>query len=462
LSDNSPPPRVLIADDQPDVLQALRLLLKGEGMQAETVGSPAGVIAALERGDEYDALLIDLNYARDTTSGREGLDLLERVQAADATLPVVVMPAWGSIDGAVEAMRRGARDYVEKPWDNARLIATLRSQVELARALRASRRLEAENRKLRGARLPALVAESRAMQPVLRQMERVAPSGANVLVTGEHGTGKEVVARWLHAASDRAGADIVTVNAGAIAETLFESELFGHVKGAFTDAKTDRTGYFEMADRGTLFLDEIATVPMKQQAKLLRVLETGETQRVGSSRTRRVDVRVISATNANLPKEVAEGRFREDLLYRLNTVEIHLPPLRERREDVPLLAAHFLHEQAARYGRRAKEFDAEAMRALLDHPWPGNVRELRHAVERAVLMTTDDVVREEHLGLRAKESGSAAGGGVGSLDGMTLEDAERFLIRKTLAACDGNVSRAAEALGLSRSALYRRLQYYGL
>ena len=454
-------PRVLIADDQPDVLQALRLLLKGEGMLAETVGSPAGVIAALERGDEYDALLIDLNYARDTTSGREGLDLLERVQAADATLPVVVMTAWGSIDGAVEAMRRGARDYVEKPWDNARLVATLRSQVELARALRASRRLEAENRKLRGARLPALVAESRAMQPVLRQMERVAPSGANVLVMGEHGTGKEVVARWLHAASDRAGAELVTVNAGAIAETLFESELFGHVKGAFTDAKSDRTGYFEMADRGTLFLDEIATVPMKQQAKLLRVLETGETQRVGSSRTRRVDVRVISATNANLPKEVAEGRFREDLLYRLNTVEIHLPALRERREDVPLLAAHFLHEQAARYGRRAKEFDAEAMRALLDHPWPGNVRELRHAVERAVLMTTDDVVREEHLGLRSKEIVGAAGAG-GSIDGMTLEDAERFLIRKTLASCDGNVSRAAEALGLSRSALYRRLQYYGL
>jgi len=297
---------------------------------------------------------------------------------------------------------------------------------------------------------------------VLRLMERVGPSDANVLVTGEHGTGKELVARWLHAASARAGRPLVIVNMGGLSEGVFESELFGHVKGAFTDAKTDRTGYFEMADRGTLFLDEIATVPMKQQAKLLRVLETGETQRVGSSRTRRVDVRVISATNANLAREVAEGRFREDLLYRLNTVEIHLPALRERREDVPLLAAHFLHEQAARYGRRAKEFDAEAMRALLDHPWPGNVRELRHAVERAVLMTTDDVVREEHLGLRAKESAGAAGGGVGSLDGMTLEDAERFLIRKTLAACDGNVSRAAESLGLSRSALYRRLQYYGL
>ena len=459
---SSPPPRILIADDQPDVLQALRLLLKGEGMHAETVGSPAGVAAALEGGGDFDALLIDLNYTRDTTSGREGLDLLSRVQAADPTLPVVVMTAWGSIDGAVEAMRRGARDYVEKPWDNARLVATLRAQVELARALRATRRLEDENRRLRGARLPSMVAESRAMQPVLRQMERVAPSDANVLITGEHGTGKDVVARWLHAASNRAGAELVTVNSGGIAETLFESELFGHVKGACTDAKSDRAGYFELADRGTLFLDEIANVPLKQQAKLLRVLESGETQRVGSSRARRVDVRVISATNANLAREVAEGRFREDLLYRLNTVELHLPPLRERREDIPLLAAHFLQEQAARYGRRAKAFDADAMRALLDHPWPGNVRELRHAVERAVLMTTDDVVREEHLALRPKEGAGGVAGAAPSLDGMTLEDAERFLIRKTLAACDGNVSRAAEALGLSRSALYRRLQYYGL
>ncbi|MFL5578194.1 MAG: sigma-54-dependent transcriptional regulator [Gemmatimonadaceae bacterium] len=455
------PPRILVADDQPDVLQALRLLLKGEGMQAETVSSPAGVVAALERG-EFDALLMDLNYARDTTSGREGLDLLARVQAADATLPVVVMTAWGSIDGAVEAMRRGARDYVEKPWDNARLVATLRAQVELGRALRTTRRLEAENQKLRGARLPTLVAESRAMQPVLRQMERVAPSGANVLLTGEHGTGKEVVARWLHAASDRAAAELVTVNAGGITESLFESELFGHVKGAFTDAKTDRVGSFELAHRGTLFLDEIANVSLRQQAKMLRVLETGELQRVGSSRTQRVDVRVISATNANLAREVGEGRFREDLLYRLNTVEIHLPPLRERREDIPLLAAHFLREQAARYGRRAAEFDADAMRALLDHPWPGNVRELRHAVERAVLMTPDGVVRDEHLALRPKEGAAGAATGAAPLDGMTLEDAERFLIRKTLARCDGNVSKAAEALGLSRSALYRRLQYYGL
>jgi len=448
-------PRILVADDQPDVLEALRLMLKGEGFQIETVGTPAGVLAALERQD-FDALLMDLNYTRDTTSGREGLDLVSKVQAVDATLPVIVMTAWGSVDGAVEAMRRGARDYVEKPWDNARLLATLRTQVELGQALRTSQRLETENRRLRGPALPTLLASSRAMQPVLHKLERIAPSDANVLVTGEHGTGKEVVARWIHAASHRAAMPLVTVNAGGISEGVFESELFGHVKGAFTDAKTDRVGCFELADRGTLFLDEIANVPLKQQAKLLRVLETGEFQRVGSSRSKTVNVRVVSATNANLPREVAEGNFREDLLYRLNTVEIELPSLRDRREDIPLLATHFLRELAARYRKPVREFDAGGMRALLAHPWPGNVRELRHAVERAMLMAPGTTVTAEDLNLRAAAESS------GALEEMTLEDAERYLIRQALARCDGNVSRAAEVLGVSRSALYRRLQYYGL
>jgi DNA-binding NtrC family response regulator len=292
---------------------------------------------------------------------------------------------------------------------------------------------------------------------VLRQLERIAPSDANVLITGEHGTGKEVVARWIHAASHRASMPLVTVNAGGLSEGVFESELFGHVKGAFTDAKTDRVGCFELADRGTLFLDEIANVGLKQQAKLLRVLETGELQRVGSSRAKTVNVRVVSATNSNLPREVSEGRFREDLLYRLNTVEIELPPLRERREDIPLLATYFLREQATRYRKPVREFDAGGMRALLAHPWPGNVRELRHAVERSVLMAANSgAVTAEDLNLRPATEGT------GTLDEMTLEDAERYLIRKALARYDGNVSRAAEALGVSRSALYRRLQYYGL
>jgi DNA-binding NtrC family response regulator len=448
-------PHILIADDQQDVLEALRLLLKGEGFQIDTVTSPAGIIAALEDSD-FDALLMDLNYTRDTTSGREGLDLLPQISNMDSTLPVIVMTAWGSVDGAVEAMRKGARDYIEKPWDNARLIATVRTQLELGQALRRSQRLDAENKMLRRDGLPEMIAESRVMQPVLKLMKRIGPSDANVLITGEHGTGKEVVARWLHASSDRAERPLITVNVGGLAEGTFESELFGHVKGAFTDAKTDRVGYFELADNGTLFLDEIANVPMPQQASLLRVIESGEMQRVGSSRTRRVDARILSATNVNVQAEIDKERFREDLLYRLNTVEIHLPPLRDRREDIPLLATHFLRRHAANYGQDVQEFDSAAMQLLLEHPWPGNVRELEHAVERACLMATDSKITVEDLGLRQKRDGIAR------LEQMTLDDAERYLIQKALSRADNNVSQAAEALGLSRSALYRRLQRFGL
>lgn len=448
-------PSILIADDQPDILEALRLLLKGEGFRIGTVTSPAGIIAALEEGS-FDGLLMDLNYTRDTTSGREGLDLLPQLRDLDSTLPVIVMTAWGSVDGAVEAMRHGARDYIEKPWDNARLIATVRTQLELGRALRQSQRLEVENRMLRREGLPEMIAESRAMEPILKLMERVGPSDANILITGEHGTGKEVIARWLHASSNRADRPLVTVNVGGLAEGTFESELFGHVKGAFTDAKTDRVGYFELADHGTLFLDEIANVPMPQQPSLLRVIESGELQRVGSSRTRRFDVRIISATNVDVQQEIEKERFREDLLYRLNTVEIPLPPLRDRREDIPLLAAHFLRRHAEHYGQDVSTFDSAAMQLLLDHPWPGNVRELEHAVERACLMANGTEVTVEDLGLRERPDGTAR------LEQMKLEEAERYLIQKALGRADNNVSRAAAALGLSRSALYRRLQRFGL
>jgi DNA-binding NtrC family response regulator len=396
-----------------------------------------------------------MNYTRDTTSGAEGLDLLSRVQALDGPPPVVVMTAWGSIDGAVEAMRRGARDYVEKPWDNRRLLATLRTQVELGRALRKSHRLELETRTLRKDGLPELIAESPAMQPVLRLMERVGPSDANVLVLGEHGTGKEVVARWLHASSNRAERTMIAVNLGGIPDGLFESELFGHVRGAFTDAKTDRVGRFELAEGGTLFLDEVANLPLAQQAKLLRVLETGEFERVGASRARRADVRVIAATNADIQSEAKAGRFREDLLFRLNTVEIRLPPLRERRDDIPLLAAHFLRRYASRYRKQLNEgFAHEAMEVILRHGWPGNVRELDHAVERAVLLAEGPAVRARDLGL------DSSGGS--TLDQMSLEEVERVLIQKALTRAAGNVSDAAKALGLSRSALYRRLKRHGL
>uniref|UniRef100_A0A832I5Z1 Sigma-54-dependent Fis family transcriptional regulator n=1 Tax=Eiseniibacteriota bacterium TaxID=2212470 RepID=A0A832I5Z1_UNCEI len=448
-------PRVLVADDDTDVLTALRVLLRAEGYEVETATSPALALATLEGGD-FDVALLDLNYARDTTSGGEGLELLQRLRALDATLPVVVMTAWGSVEGAVAAVRQGARDYVQKPWDNARLLHTLRTQVELGRALRHGHRLELENRLLRRAGMPEIIAESPAMRPVLELMSRVAPSDAHVLVTGGHGTGKELVARWLHAASRRADRPLVTVNMGGLADTLFESELFGHVKGAFTGAAADRVGRFELADGGTLFLDEIANVPLPQQAKLLRALQTGELERVGSSRTRVVDVRVVSATNADLRAEVAAGRFREDLLFRLNTVEIHLPLLRERREDVPALARHFLAHHARRYGKALEGFDEEALAALLAHPWPGNVRELDHAVERAVLLARDAVVRAADLGLRA------APGAAPAIEELTLDEAERLLIQRALKRANGNVSDAAKSLGLSRSALYRRLERHGL
>jgi DNA-binding NtrC family response regulator len=449
------PPLVLVADDQPDVLEALRLLLKAEGYALETAASPAGILAALE-SREFDVVLMDLNYTRDTTSGQEGLDLLSRIQALDPLLPVVVMTAWATVDVAVEAMRRGARDFVQKPWENARLLAILGTQAELARALRRGQRLEAENRALRGGDGPRLIAEAPSMRPILDMIERVGPSDANILITGENGCGKGTVAQAVHRVSQRAGKPLVVVNAGGLSEGVFESELFGHVKGAFTDAKSDRVGRFELADGGTLFLDEIANVPLKLQPKLLRVLETGEFEPVGSSRTRRVDVRILSATNAELHEEVETGSFRQDLLFRLNTIEMRVPSLRERREDIPLLAQSFLGQHAHRYRKSVKGFEAAAVQTLVEHPWPGNVRELDHAVERGVLMARGARIGVADLGLRPAEDGGSR------LEDMSLEDVECFLIKKTLARFDGNVSRAAESLGLSRSALYRRLQRYGL
>jgi DNA-binding NtrC family response regulator len=454
-SSDSRTPRILIADDQPDVLEALRFLVKGEGYQAESVNSPPAAVDAVESRD-FDAVLMDLNYTRDTTSGQEGLELLNRIQTLDTTLPVIVMTAWGSVELAVEAMRRGARDFIQKPWDNARLSAILKTQIELGRALRKGQRLEAENHALRAERFPQLIAQSAAMRPVLDVISRVGPSDANVLITGENGTGKGLVAQTLHSVSLRSTRPLVTVNTGGLAEGVFESELFGHVKGAFTDAKTDRVGRFEMADGGTLFLDEIANISQGLQAKLLRTLETGEFERVGSSKTRRVDVRIFSATNADLSAAVAEGRFRQDLLFRLNTIEIRLPHLRDRREDIPVLAAHFLRQHADHYRKPFSGFDEGAVKALLAHSWPGNVRELDHAVERAVLMAQGETIRAADLGLRTGREGPPR------LEEMSLEDVEALLIKKALARFNGNVSHAANALGLSRSALYRRLQRYGL
>jgi DNA-binding NtrC family response regulator len=448
--------RVLLADDQADIRDALRLLLKREGYETQAVASPTEALAAIS-SREFDAVLMDLNYARDTTSGQEGLDLLTQIQLLDSTLPVVVMTAWSSVEVAVEAMRRGARDFLQKPWENTRLLAILRTQIDLRQALRKASRLEAENLLLRAESRPTFLAEAPSMQPVLDLIARIGPSDANVLITGEHGTGKEVVARTLHALSTRAAKPMVTVNAGGLSEGIFESELFGHVKGAFTDARTDRVGRFELAEGSTLFLDEIANVPLNLQAKLLRVLETGELERVGSSATRRVDVRILAATNADVNSEAAAGRFRPDLLFRLNTIEIQIPPLRDRREDVSLLAHHFLRSYAQRYRKNISSFEPAALAALRDHSWPGNVRELDHAVERGVLLSPGPLVRAADLGLRVQTPGAST-----RLEEMNLDEVERYLIQRTLARHDGNVSRAAQALGLSRSAMYRRLQKHGL
>ncbi len=446
--------RILIADDQPDVLEALRILLKGAGHQTDAVTSLAGIFNALEKKD-YALLMMDLNYTRDTTSGQEGLEVIPKLQDVDSTLPIVVMTAWATIDLAVEAMKRGARDFVPKPWDNERLLSIVRTQIELAGALRKGRKLEAANQLLRGG-APNLIAESPAMRPVLEMISRVAPSDANILITGENGTGKGLIAQALHALSPRASHSMITVNMGGLSETIFESELFGHVKGAFTDAKTDRAGRFELADESTLFMDEIANIPLNLQAKLLRVIETGEFERVGSSKTLHANVRIISATNSNLHDEVAAGRFRRDLLFRLNTIEIGLPALRDRKEDIMPLANNFLRMHAKRYRKELGGFDETARERLMTHPFPGNVRELDHVIERAVLMSTGSQIRARDLGL------STGGGDARGLEEMSLEEVEAYLIKKALARAGGNARQAAEALGLSRSAFYRRLQQYGL
>ncbi len=449
------PYKLLIADDQPQILEALRLLLKPEGYQLEMVRTPALLLEALAH-DSFDGVLIDLNYTRDTTSGQEGMELVARIKEIDPQLPVIVMTAWGNIDLAVEAMRRGASDFIQKPWENPRLLSVLRTQMELHRSQRRTQWLEAENRILRAPGAPDFIASAPSMRMVLETMARVGPSDANVLITGEHGTGKEVVAQMLHRLSGRAQRTLVAVNTGALPDGTFESELFGHVKGAFTDARTDRIGRFELASGGTLFLDEIANIPIRQQAKILRVLETGELERVGSSRTQKVDVRILSATNANLRQDCAEGRFREDLLFRLNTVEICLPALRDRREDIPELAGHFLARHATRYRRAIQGLEPSALQLMLNYGWPGNVRELDHTIERAVLMARGERIEATDLALHAPRAAASA------MDDMSLEAVEAILIRKALARVGGNVSQAADALGLSRGALYRRIEKYGL
>jgi DNA-binding NtrC family response regulator len=454
--------RILVADDQREVREALRLLFKAEGIDAASVDSPRAALDALKK-ERFGAAVVDLNYTRDTTSGAEGLELLRDIRKLEADLPVIVMTAWGTIDLAVEAMRLGAGDFIEKPWDNQRLMSVIRNQLALADSRGEAARLKRENEILRGDDDEPFIAESASMKSVLAQLDRVAPTDANVLILGENGTGKGVVARRLHARSQRASRPLVKVNMGGIPESVFEAEMFGHVRGAFTDAKTDRIGRFELADGGSLFMDEIANIPPAQQPKLLRVLEDGELERVGSSRTLKVDVRLISATNADLNAEIARGAFRRDLLFRLNTVELKLPPLRERDEDIALLAESFLAHFRKRYQRDGLKFAPSALQALRSYAWPGNVRELSHVIERAVLMLDGDMVDDAALNLKPEAthalSGAAALAATGS---MTVDEAEEQLVRQALERTGGNIQRAATLLGLSRPSLYRRMEKYGI
>lgn len=444
-------PRILIADDQADVRDALRLLLKGEGFDVEGVDSPKALLASVEIRSP-DLLLMDLNYARDTTSGEEGLEVLVSVQALDPSIPIVVMTGYGSIELAVKAMHLGAKDFIQKPWDNLRLVAILNAQIELAKSRQKSRNLQAENEILRGA--PAtIVAESLSMKSLLSLALRVAPSDAHVLLTGENGTGKSLLAKVIHEASGRASSPFITINAGGLSEGLLESELFGHVKGAYTDARNDRVGRFELAEGGTLLLDEIGNAPLSLQAKLLRVIETGEFEKVGSSRTIKANARLLSATNASLVDEVRNNRFRQDLLFRLNTIELHIPPLRERVEDIRPLAVLALNRHVNRYRKAILGFESEAIQALERHSWPGNVRELDHVIERSVLLSLGPQICRTDLMLDR----------VNTLDpeDLSLDDLQSLTIRKALAR-HGSASAAAEALGLSRSAFYRRLQKFGI
>lgn len=449
--------RIVIADDQQDLLESLEIMLEAEGFTTVTTDSPETLVEAVRRS-AFDCALIDLNFTRDTTSGSEGIQLLKRLQQLAPKLPVVVMTAWASVDLVVDAMRHGARDFVEKPWSNQRLISVLNTQIELGKTIRERDRLREHNQVLQASgREPPFVAQAKSMQPVMSLIDQVAPSYANILITGENGCGKSLLAKLIHEKSLRADRPLISVNMGAIPESVFESEMFGHVKGAFTDAKKERLGRFELANEGTLFLDEIANIPTALQGKLLRVLESGEFERIGSSHTKTADVRLISATNADVGAMIEAGQFRQDLLYRLNTVELVVPPLRARLEDIEPLAQTFLSAWGRKYRRTAPALSGAALAVLKSYAWPGNVRELSHVIERAALLCRHDQITADDLMLDAAAAEPSA-----AIPDMTIEALEQLAIERALERHNGDVTAAAQGLGLSRSGLYRRLQKFGL
>ena len=452
---------ILVIDDDEDVLQAARLLLKKRARRVHTEKDPEK-LPDLLRNEEYDVILLDMNFTQDASSGEEGFHWLDRILEIDPSAVVVLITAYGDVEMAVRAIKAGATDFVQKPWRNEKLLATLSSAARLSESREEAARLRDGQRQLSDDldhRFGEMIGRSSAMQEVFRTIEKVAGTDANVLLLGENGTGKELAARAIHRRSNRSEEVFVSVDMGAIPEGLFESELFGHVQGAFTDAKEDRAGRFEVASGGTLFLDEIGNLPLELQPKLLRTLQSRTVRRVGSNKERQIDVRLISATNRPIYEKAGEG-FRKDLLYRINTVEIEMPPLRDRTEDIPLLVEHFADQFAKKYEKKIQGVSPAVIAKMKKYHWPGNVRELEHMVERAVIMTDEHVLQPEDF-FFADTRREASGDGL-NFEEYDLEEVEKTVIRKALDKHDHNISHAAEELGLSRAALYRRMDKYGL
>ncbi|MCA6077978.1 sigma-54-dependent transcriptional regulator [Fulvivirga sedimenti] len=454
--------KILMIDDDEDVLFAAKMLLKKHAKQIIIEKNPKK-IPFLLNNDTYDVILLDMNFSKDTTSGKEGFYWLEKILEHDPSLVVIMITAFGDVEMAVEALKKGATDFILKPWQNEKLLATLGTAMKLKESYREVDKLKKAKKQLEeelNQPFKEIIGNSKSITEVFRMIEKVASTDANVLILGENGTGKELVARAIHQRSLRRDNSFVTVDMGAITTTLFESELFGHKKGSFTDAREDRAGRFEVANEGTLFLDEIGNLPMGLQSKLLTVLQNRHVTRIGTNKPIPIDIRLVCATNMPLYDMVHDNTFRQDLLYRINTVEIKIPPLRERRDDVTLLADHFLVQYAKKYRKEIEKISEEAMMELKKYPWPGNIRELQHAIERAVIMSDSEEIQPGDLFLQMGDKEHEMGA-IG-MDNMNLDDVERAVIKKALDLHEGNISKAAEDLGLTRASLYRRLEKHGL
>ena len=451
--------KILIVDDDAGVLSAANLLLKRHFKQVDTEKNPLRIPYWVNNGS-YDLILLDMNFTRDLSSGKEGFEWLDKILDLDPFISVVLFTAYGDIEMAVRAIKLGAKDFVLKPWQNDKLVDTLKMALEIALEKKASKikMPENKNRKMLSplAEHP-FIGNSEGIQQILNTIERVAATDANILILGENGTGKDLVAKNIHQQSLRKDKPFVNVDLGAISESLFESELFGHVKGAFTDAREDRIGKLEEADGGTIFLDEIGNISLPMQAKLLTVLQNRTITKVGSNKPKTIDVRLVCATNKAVYKMVAENLFRQDLLYRINTIEIQLPPLRDRKEDIPLLADYFVHVYAKKYNRSVAALNSTVVKQIQKHQWPGNVRELQHAIERAVILSQSDTLQpEDFKGLRLTHEGANI------IETLQLEEMEVLLIKKAMQKHNGNITETARELGLTRASLYRRLEKYGI